>query len=494
MVSQRRHSFQIERSRVFLGTLSALALFFPFIVIIANNLSFRIPLTSEVGWVISVTALQAALSAIFSIAFGLIGAFGLLALDGRLSRFAEGVALLPNAGPVILLLLSVMKLFPWARGLTGIIFVHVLLNAGLLSVVFAEVIRTKLCGYAELAWVEGATARQFFRRVALPLLKPDLLLAFLFVFVLCFASFSVPLALGGSRASTIEVLIYQKIRVSGEWTAAIGLALLQTLTLIAFSFVLGRMRNETAAPTFRRIPFLIWKPGLIVPLFASLILVIGLLEGVIAGARRAFALPPLMAQLPSLLAGSVLVGFLAGLFTVVFLLLIAYVRPQGLFRKIVTAYAAPSSVLVGFSLLIVWRDLGFASYVKIALAMTLVTVPSFLRFRWTALLDSLEGQVTIARTFGAGPGLVFRKIVLPQVIRPAFFLGGLCGLWAWGDFSLSGVVAERTMTVAMAVNGLMESYRLDIATFLVWFVILGGFVTLGLFVGVGNVLGQKPQA
>lgn len=489
-----RYPFRMEKLRVLLGFLIAGLLFFPFLVILANSRSFSISLTSEVGWVILGTTFQAALSALFSVVFGLIGAIGLLSLEGRRARLAEIVALLPNAGPVILILISVMKFFPWARGLTGIVFVHALLNAGLLSVVFAEVIRAKLCGLAELAWVEGASGRKFFRRVALPVLKSDLVLAFFFVFVLCFTSFAVPLAIGGTRASTIEVLIYQKIRISNDWTAATGLALLQTIAILGFSFILGRTSNSMAASTAQRIPLLTWKPGLLIPAFPCVILIAGLLEGTIAGASKLFSTESLVESLPALMAGSVLVSFLAGGLTVLFLLLIAYVRPEGFYRKVLTGYAAPSSVLVGFALLIVWRDLGMATYFKIALALTLITVPSFLRFRWTALLDSLEGQVTIARTLGASPGLIFRRIVFPQVIRPAAFLGGLCGLWAWGDFALSGVIAERSVTVAMAARGLMDSYRLDVATFLVWFVILGGFITLGLFVGVGNVLGQKPQA
>lgn len=489
-----RHPFCIEKLRVLLGFFIAVLLFFPFLVIIANNRSFSIPFTPEVGRVILATTFQAALSALFSVVFGLVGAFGLLSLEGRKARLAEIVALLPNAGPVILLLISVMKFFPWARGLTGIVFVHVLLNAGLLSVIFAEVIRVKLYGLAELAWVEGASGKKFFHKVALPILKPDLLLASFFVFVLCFTSFAVPLVIGGTRASTIEVLIYQKIRMSGDWTAATGLALLQTIAILAFAFILGRSSSHAALSATQKISLLTWKPGLLIPAFPCLVLIAGLLEGTITGAGKLWETEALVSNLPSLLAGSILVSFCAGILTVLFLLLIAYVRPQGIYRKVLTGYAAPSSVLIGFALLIIWRDLGMATYFKIALALALITVPSFLRFRWTAILDSLEGQVTIARTLGASPGLVFRRIVFPQVIRPAAFLGGLCGLWAWGDFALSGVIAERSVTVAMAVRGLMDSYRLDVATFLVWFVILGGFITLGLFVGVGNVLGQKPQA
>lgn len=485
-------------SRALSGFGLALLFVFPFVVVVAKLADFRVPLTSEVGWVFLSTTIQASLSAFFSVVFGMVGAFGLLSCaryHKRGERLSTVLALAPNAGPVILLLIAVMKLFPWARGLSGIVFVHVLLNAGLLSVVFAEAMRSKMTGYAELAWIEGVSRLTFFQRVVLPLLRTDIVLGFLFVFALCFASFAVPLALGGARATTIEVLIYEKIRISGNWSEAVGLAFLQTLAVLVMTWFLSRAPGAVT-PSTRDLttPLLGWKYGVLVPLFGFLVLVVGLLDSVLSGAQQVFALSTLRAELPSLVAGSVLVGFLVGLFTIALLLLVAYIRPEGTYRRLLAGYAAPSSVLVGFAVLILWRDLGIATYFKIALALGLVIVPSFLRFRWIALLDTLRGQAVIANILSAGPWLTFKRIVLPQVIQPAFFLGGVAALWAWGDFALSSVVGERSVTLAMAMRGLMDSYRLDAATFLAWFVIVGGLSMLGLFVGVGNVLGQKPKA
>jgi thiamine transport system permease protein len=82
---------------------------------------------------------------------------------------------------------------------------------------------------------------------------------------------------------------------------------------------------------------------------------------------------------------------------------------------------------------------------------------------------------------------------LPQLVRPACFVAGLSSLWAWGDFALSRVIAERDVTLGMTIQSLMSGYRLEIATFLVWILLFGGAATFFLFEGAGRVFGQKSS-
>jgi len=477
----------------------ALAVFlvFPFVALLFNAAEPSFPWSPEVGRIFLLTTLQAGASAAASVIAGVLGGCGLLwlapRLPGALRRLAEGVAILPNAAPVLLLLLAVMRLFPVARGFPGIIFVHVLLNAGLIAVAFAHLVASKISAMAELAFVEGASGWRFFRRVSLPVLGADLAQLFLFVFAVCFASFAVPLTLGGSQASSVEVLIYQKIRISADWSQAVGLAVLQMLVVLSLSWWLRR--GESAPLAFRpvRTPLLEWAPGLALVFGPAAILVLGMLEGLAPGLRQLDALPELQQEFPRLLAGSVVVGVMSGLIVVSGLLAFAFARPSGRLQRFFSGYAAPSSVLVGFAILLTWRAPGVATYFKIPLGIAWVAIPSFYRFQWSAVLASLEGQITVASTLGAGDGLIFRRLVFPQVIAPAARLGGIAALWAWGDFALSSVVAERPVTLAMAAQALMNSYRLDGATVVVWAVLLGGLVTYGFFAGAAYVLGAESK-
>jgi len=486
---------------LFMGLLLVL-LFSPFLVL-AIHLPFQLrelslPARGEVENIFFITALQAMASAVASLILGLLGGFGLMWALSRCTRkwifVIEGLILLPNAAPVLLLLLAMMKLFPWAHGIVGVIVIQSLLNCGLVAVAFANLVRSKVARQAELAWVEGASGLRFFFQGVLPAVRSELLLLWLFVFAICFASFAIPLAIGGSHATTVEVLIYQKIRISGDWGQALGLAFLQMLAIMLLSFFLKNERGTSA--TFRPVatPLLSWAPGLFFALFPAAILVVGLLSGLLRGYEELMRMPMLIEDLPRLIAGSVLVGFGSGFVIVILLLVMAYQPPQGWFAKVWTGYAAPSSVLVGFSLLILWRSFGFATYLKIILGLGLIAIPSFYRYEWRAVLDSLQGQALIAQTLGAGPWLIFSKVIYPQVIARACFIGGMAALWAWGDFALSSVLGERTMTLAMAAQQMMGAYRFDGATFLVWILMLGGLATFAIFTGAGYVLGSKPQA
>jgi thiamine transport system permease protein len=57
-----------------------------------------------------------------------------------------------------------------------------------------------------------------------------------------FGSFSVPLVVGGARGTTVEVLIYEKIRLSGHWSEAIILALLQSVFIFTLAFIVQKSK------------------------------------------------------------------------------------------------------------------------------------------------------------------------------------------------------------------------------------------------------------
>jgi thiamine transport system permease protein len=457
------------------------------------------PWTPEVAQVLFSTFAQASLSAAAALIFGLLGAYGILWFQSRAGGFwlrsIEWVAILPNTVPVLVLLLAVAKVMPQLRGFWGIVGVHAILNSGLLAVAIAQLILGKLGGMSELAYVEGAGRWQFFTRGVLSELRSDLMLLFLFVFAVCFSSFAVPLGIGGSRATTIEVLIFQKIRMSGNWDEATTLAYFQIIALTGFSFLLSQFSaTARAVGSWAPTPLTRMSGGLLFVLAPVGLMLLGISTGIFSGLAQLRELRDLLHEIPLYVAGSVVLGLTSGCFVVLFLLALAFANPQGKTRRFLAGYAAPSSVLVGFAILLIWRQQGIATYFKIASGLTLVVVPTFYRYQLANLLRSLEGQLETAQTLGASSWFSFVRIVLPQIISEVFRLGGIAAMWAWGDFALSGVIAERPSTVAMAAQGLMSSYRLDGATVLIWFLMLGGIFNYLLFAGAGSVLGGESES
>jgi thiamine transport system permease protein len=81
--------------------------------------------------------------------------------------------------------------------------------------------------------------------------------------------------------------------------------------------------------------------------------------------------------------------------------------------------------------------------------------------------------------------------LIPQLSKELGLIGALAALWASGDFALSSLVAYQDLTVAMLVDELMSSYRLELATWLMAPMLLAGFGCGALFLGAGYVTSRK---
>jgi thiamine transport system permease protein len=158
--------------------------------------------------------------------------FGIVAIYGRSGYLADLAAALGSGWK------------PTIYGLPGILIAHVFFNMPL-------AIRLLLPAWGavppetwRLSAQLGMTSAQIFRLIELPLLRQYVPAAFSFIFTLCFLSFAVVLTLGGGpRATTLEVAIYQALRMDFDLPRGGALALLQSLAclgLVAVAWATGR--------------------------------------------------------------------------------------------------------------------------------------------------------------------------------------------------------------------------------------------------------------
>jgi thiamine transport system permease protein len=91
-----------------------------------------------------------------------------------------------------------------------------------------------------VARLEGAGSWAVWRFVTIPFAAPAILSSAMLVFLYCFASFGVPLLLGGVRYATLEVEIYQSV-TRLELSTAGALALLQLLVTGAAALLYARL-------------------------------------------------------------------------------------------------------------------------------------------------------------------------------------------------------------------------------------------------------------
>jgi thiamine transport system permease protein len=217
--------------------------------------------------VLRFTVLQAALSALLSVAmaipvaralsrrrfrgrtlllrlFGLpmivpavAGAFGILTVFGRSGLIAQLSALLG------------WPIRPDIYGLTGILLAHLFFNMPFAIRLLLSAWSTIPAESWRLAAMLNLQGRDLFRLVEWPVLRRLLPGLAALIFLICFTSFAVVLTLGGGPASaTIEIAIYQALRFDFDPGRAVALSLLQValcaMLVLAAMRITGRVADE----------------------------------------------------------------------------------------------------------------------------------------------------------------------------------------------------------------------------------------------------------
>ncbi len=429
--------------------------------------------------------LQAGLSAGFSVLVGLVLTFSILSESGvKRIHFFEAALLLPNLLPPLVIILSFLSWSKWIGfypyGMWSVVLVHVLLNAGLVAVSLNRVIRTKALRLAEVAWVLGSNRRTIVWRVVLPVVKRELWILFVFVFGLCLTSFSLPLLLAETRSVSLEVAIFDTIRMRGNWSQALFLAAVQALLLLFLALKMPRLVTSQnikdsggSGPLgFSQLKILVFLP--------ALFLVGGWMAG-LSGGKLVVPKDFLPSALMSLSIG---LG-VGGLHLLLFLILV-YLVPLGFVGRFLNGYLAPSPALIGFGFLLLPLSSEPWAFLKLILALTLISLPLLYRWLLHGAFENLANQVEVARVLGASSRQIGNEIVWPQVLNPLLKCCGLAAIWASGDFALSSIFLRGPSTLPLLIQDLIQSYQIEMAMWLMIPLMVIGILCYFFFVGAGR--------
>lgn len=469
-------------------------LLLPFGIIFFQFRPNQLPEFSELWWALKNSALQSFFSALLSVVLGFVAALGLLGMSKRLRSISEVLALAPNFFPPLFILISILNIFdPFPNGLIGITIVHSFINFGLIAVLFARQMESKIGKFAELALVEGASRWQFITQVVAPILKPEAIRYFLFVFAICFSSFSIPLIVGGGRGTTLEVLVYEKIRLSSNWGEAFFLSAIQTVAIFLVSYFSSRevrvsKSNDELNFTLLKQPFA-W----VLIYIAAAIFLVGYLQGLFEGLQVMSTLYELREAIAWATFGSFVMSFFAGLLILALLLLTAFVSENQKLKIFLNGFVSPSTSLVCFAFLILSANDGLWPYLKIPIAFVTISFCTLYRMGWAEENEALVQQMNVARILGAKEWQIFLQIKLPQVLPLAGLLSGLGSIWAAGDFAVSRILAHSDLTLAMMSETLLSSYRIHQASLISFFVIIVALVNFCIFYWGSHVISRKSK-
>jgi spermidine/putrescine transport system permease protein len=157
----------------------------------------------------------ASVNAVIATSLGTLAAYAFSRYEFRGKRVLQLLLFPPITIPWLIIGTSMLIFFFWVgigRGLHAILLGHVALSLPYVIVVVGARLRDMSATLEEAAATLGATPRQTFRRVTLPILAPGVVAAALFAFAVSFDQFVISYFLAAPGTSTLPVEIFTAIR------------------------------------------------------------------------------------------------------------------------------------------------------------------------------------------------------------------------------------------------------------------------------------------
>jgi thiamine transport system permease protein len=453
---------------------------------------------AETWWAFKNSAMQAILSALLCLFLGGICSLGLLWSQIRripIHATMIGLCLLPQFLPVVITLLGLMNgLQPFPMGLVGIIICHAFSYFGMTAVLILNQINEVLPRYAEVSQVSGAGKFLFWRKVGFPLIRKDLLLIFVYLMALFFSSFSIPLVVGGGRGTTLEVLIYEKMRLSTDWSPAVMLSFIQSGVLLILSLV--SLKSRASYSTHSSPPYYYGSLWGILPLVLIMAgFFAGFFSGLMTGIEQIKSLELFEEDLIFVSLNSLALAFITYLLVRSFMYLFCWlVEVPSLLNAFLNGYIAPSVALTSFGFLVILPMEQGWSYFKIPLVFLLLSFGAIYRLGWGERLNSLKTQAQVAWTLGATRSQVLNQVIWPQMKSQTHWMSGLVATWACGDFAVSRILSTRDFTLPLILESLLTSYRMGIASLLSLLLVALCLMVFLLVVGLDYVNRRKSES
>ncbi len=434
----------------------------------------------ELVWSLQNSFAQALLSSIGTMVLGFFLASGMMSVPKARQKLVIGFVILPGLLPPLFLLLVVLAILnPFPIGIIGVSIIHILMNAGLVAILLLNLAETKLKSLAELCWVEGARRGQFIKAI-LGMVKRDLWSIFIFIFVICFTSFSVPLIAGGGRSTTLEVLIYEKIRISGSWGEALTLSLIQQV--LVFLFTLNFLKSQKRITgRFQNLDLLKGRWGIVLLFLYCFVIPLIFVASSLSGIESVFKIPGLWESVLDLMPMTMMFSWSVGIVVFILFNLTLWSLPNEFLNRLLRGFVSPSTALLGFSLLFFLPNEDFWIWIKWIFGFSYLIFGTLYRWGWDQEVSGVLDQVQVAKTLGASDSLIFKEILFPQLIGTSSILAGIASLWAIGDFALGKIVVGQDLTLSMLIQTLMSSYRLEAAMALMLLLLVLGFFNFFIF-------------
>ncbi len=208
---------------------------------------------------------QAFLSTFLSIFFSIFLALALYRRDFKGKKYLLRLLSMTITLPVLIAVFGIVEVYGNSGiinsffeknifniyGLKGILLAHLFFNIPLATKIIYETLCLISSSEHKISTQLGLSTIRKFLYLELPVIKQQIPHLASFIFMLCFTSFAIVLALGGSaKYSTIEVAIYQAIKYDFDLNLAACLSILQIIICIFLSLFIQKFSKPILNKSF----------------------------------------------------------------------------------------------------------------------------------------------------------------------------------------------------------------------------------------------------
>lgn len=448
----------------------------------------------ELFWAFKNSFLQSFLSALLVTVLGIPLSLGLFKLQGKIYSSVLTILLIPQILPTlfsILIAFSIWKPFP--LGSVGISFIFMLIYLGFATTLIHHSICGKMGSYAVVSEVFGLSRLQFFKKIFFPLMRTDLLVCFLLIFIFCFSSFSIPLVAGGGRDTNIELLIFEKIFIGQKWSAAWTLSVIQNLFLLGLSLFLIR-RKSTVRLELSVCSYLTSSIGFVLLFIYLIIYLAGYVLGLVQSLPAISQLDLFYNEILAATFTSLKLLFLYLLisFSLLYLWLHDFVVNHRL--NFASHLLSVSTVLVGFVFYLFFPQSQDADFIKIPIALSILYFPVLFKSFLEKTVLQLKEQVIVAQVYSISTRLIVWEVIIRRLKTPLMVWFSFLTIWFLSDFATLSALGTQSPTLGLMAGGFISGYRLSLAYLMSLYILIIWLVILALvffLTGVWRVPHQK---
>ena len=428
------------------------------------------------------------------IVFSVIGIFG---VNGLLNNYIN-----------IYQVFNIRSIF----GLKAIILGHILLNAPFATRLFFQNLNTISKNYVDLSKSLSLNFWPNTIKIEWPILKQNLLSIFSIIFVLCFLSFAIVMALGsGPSTSTMEVAIYQLALFDLNFNKAIVLSIYQILICLIFLFTgfykqRGSNFFEIQTNNFNH-PF---KNTLIIKyidyclIFLLSFFLFSPIMYIINNFFRSIFLANVFLKnyFISAFLNSLILCLLTGISVTsigfIISILLVKMRERYFLQQLLFLFSSIiliiSPVIISLGYFITLGELRYTYWISVVVIIiinTIFLVPFSILIFFTKIKNIFLNFSDIKKTFRLGD-INFIKIIYPLIKKNLIYVFSFTTAISFGDFTvISFFKNESFQTLPTLLYNLISSYRFKEASIVAGFILIFSLLTYLIF--DNNFYRDKPD-